>query len=263
MAAGRPIKRTSSPSKRTPKVAGRGGSRVTVAKNADETAAETITASETTAEKPAAEKSAGESGTSTVVSGVERKRRAAAERVEQEEAERAVLLEGKPPRSTGATFRTAAIIGAAALVLGIVAAILAFHPGAEVNDNRAFVDSAETEQVLSNARSAACAPFQFDYKNLDGWIASTHDQFTGGALDQFETYLKVQRQVIEQTKSASECQVDSMGVESLDGDNASVIATLIVSTSRDGIVNESSVPHVRYSLVRMDGTWRVNEVGGF
>ena len=246
MAAGRPIKPTSSPSKRTPKVAGRNASRVTVSKRTEAAESEVV-------ETP---------GRAGAVSGVERKRRAAVEREARAEEARSVAAEGSPPRDTESTLRTAAIVGAFAVLLGGIAAVLAFHPGSGVTDNRAYVDQSETEKVLSQTKSAACSPFQYDYKNVDHWIDATRDQFTGEALKQFEDNVKVNKEVIKQAQASSECQVDQMGVESLDGDHASVIGTLIVSATRQGSV-EQSVPHIRYDLKRIDGQWRINSVGGF
>lgn len=264
MAAKRPIKPSSSPSKRTPKVAGRTGARVTVPKPVEKTA-EVRTANVGTADVGTANVGTANvrSGASTGgVSGVERKRRAAAERDVREQAERSQETGGTPPRDTEAALRTAAVIGAIAVVLGVIATVLALHPGADVSDNRAFVDQSTTDQVLGQTRSAACAPFQYDYKTVDRWIDSTRDQFTGEALTQFEDNLKVTTQIIKQAQSSSECQVDQMGVESIDGDHASVIGTLVVSETSQGNIKQS-LPHIRYDVKREDGTWRINAIGGF
>lgn len=258
MAAKRPIKPTSSPSKRTPKVAGRSSARVTVSKAVEE-AVDTAASDTDVVATGTADEATSSTG---AVSGVERKRRAAAAREVREKAERSRAAEGKPPRGTEATLRTAAIVGAIAVVLGVIATVLALHPGAEVSDNRAFIDQSETDQVLSQTRSAACAPFQYDYKTVDRWIDSTRDQFTGEALKQFEDNLKVTTEIIKQAQSSSECQVDQMGVESLQGDHASVIGTLIVSETSQGNIKQS-LPHIRYDVKREDGKWRINSIGGF
>ncbi|EGD55296.1 hypothetical protein [Gordonia neofelifaecis] len=250
MASGRTNKSGSGSSKRTPKVAGRGAPRVSVSKPAD---ADTAVPVEDTVEAAA-----------TPVSGVERKRRVAAQKAAESEAAAAEQATGPGPRDTGSTFRLAAILGAVAVVVGVIATVLAFHPGADVNDNRAFVDQAETDQVLAQARAGACAPFQFDYQKLDKWADSTRETFTGGALDQFETFLKTNRNVIEQTKTASECQIEAMGVSDLEDDHATVVGTLVVSTSRDGVIAASDTPHVQYTMAKTeDGDWKISEVGQF
>lgn len=254
MAGGRPNKPGSG--KRTPKVAGRAAPRVTVSRPVQADTDEQMQHSTVPAEPV---DTAG-----PTVSGVERKRQVAAQKAAREEAAAAALNQGRPPRDTSSTLRLAAITGAVAVVLGVIATVLAFHPGVTVSDNRAFVDQRETDKVLSQARAGACAPFQFDYKKLDQWAASTRDTFTGGALDQFETFLKTNRSVIEQSKTASECQIDALGLSDLTDDRAVVVGTLIVSTSRDGVIADSQVPHVQYTLTKDDGgNWKISEVGQF
>ncbi|WP_207924478.1 hypothetical protein [Gordonia zhaorongruii] len=293
MAADRPNK-----PRRTPKVAGRGGARIELSQDAAAKraarAANADTSSESSAtgttqrsekadvQKPsaggAAPAGAGQRAPSPArpagrglrkpapaagESGVERKRQRVEAERQAAERDRARTDVEPGVRNTGSALRLASILGAVAVVIAAIAAILAFHPGADVSDNRAFVDRGETDQVLSEARDVGCAPFRFDYENLDKWNAKVGDQLTGTALDQFRKFLKSSREMITQTKAASECRADVVGVSELEDDRAVVVADMVVSTTRNGAADQSTMPHVQFTLVKRDGDWRLSDLSAF
>ncbi len=231
--------------RRTPKVAGRSTSRVEVS--------EAAAAKRSAATGPSVrtQKVAG--------SGVERKRLRAENERAAEEAKRAVTDVDPSVRGTDSSYRLAAILAGVAVVVAVVAGIFAFHPGADVSDNKAFVDQGATEQVLSGARDSACVPFQYDYRNLDKWLGRVGDYLTGTSLEQFQTNLKASRAMITQTKSSSDCQVDTVGVAELQGDTATTIANLVVSTNQNGAVTDSAFPQVRIVMTRDGDRWKASE----
>ena len=247
MAAERPNK-----PRRTPKVAGRSTSRVELSAQAEAKKA-SLSDDVVAAQEP--------------VSGVERKRmRADAERTAVER-KRAVTDVEPGANNTAGTYRLAAIVAAIAAVIGVVATILAFHPGAEVSDNRAFVDQGETDRVLSAARDAACAPFQYDFQKLDKWAANAESKLTGGALDEIQTFLQASKEMIKQTQAASDCRVDVVGLSELTPNRAVVLADMLVSTTKAGAIDQSSMPHVRFILVRDpdrgQDDWLISEIHAF
>ncbi|NLG47803.1 hypothetical protein [Gordonia sp. (in: high G+C Gram-positive bacteria)] len=238
--------RSSSP-KRTPRVAGRNAPRVTV--NATPDAREyDVTA---VAPEPSA---AG-------ISGVERKRRAAAAAKSAQEQRESEQRVGAPPRDTSATYRLAAVLGAVATVIGVAALIFALQPGADVGDNRAFVDTAATQDVLTAARNSVCIPVNFDYKDLDKWAGQVRENFSGQALDEYEKVLKTNKSILTQGKSASECQVDTVALQDLRDDTAEVLASLLVSTTVDGTIQEKNVAYTQYGMEKIDGRWMITRVG--
>ncbi|MGO3328244.1 hypothetical protein [Gordonia sp. (in: high G+C Gram-positive bacteria)] len=265
MAAERPNQR------RPRKVAGRSTARVELSQEAQERRSTTgdpesvSLAKGATAEKsPAgdtglAERTKRSVGLRKPQSGVDRKRsRVEAER---EIAERQRALTDVEPgvNDTKRTYRLAAVIGAIAVLLAALAAVLGLHPGAEVSDNKAFVDQEASEKVLAQARTAACAPFQFKYQNLDHWLADAESKLSGSAGEQFKTHLNTNRSIIEQTKASSECRVETVGLMDLTRDRATVLAALQIDITRDGALVESNKPKTGVVLVRNGDDWLVDE----
>ncbi|MGB3697215.1 MAG: hypothetical protein WBA05_07260 [Gordonia sp. (in: high G+C Gram-positive bacteria)] len=251
MAAGRPRNPSSSP-KRTPKVAGRNAPRVAVSKpaeNVDETAP--------------VESDAAPTPSDAAGSGVERKRLAAQEAKDRRRRVKKIREAGPAVRDTSATLSLARKTGAAAVVIGAVAAVLAFHPGAGVTGNQAFVDKPATDRLLSEAANAVCAPFRFDYKTIDNWFATISDSLTGSALTEFRKTEKTNRDITTQAKAAQDCQMEALGVSNLSGDDAVVVTQLLVSTTQNGMIAASDAPHVEFVMRFEDDRWKVAEVHDF
>jgi len=159
------------------------------------------------------------------------------------------------------------ILAAAAVVLGIVAAILAFHPGASIGPNKAFVDKRATSQLTSQAQDRICAVFGYDHTELDAWQKRAQDALTGQARTEFDETLKAQRDLITQTKTGAECRVDAIGVKDLsgadDGARATVIANLVVSETQNSMATNSGAPRAQFTLVREGEQWRIEAVEPF
>ncbi|MGB3886688.1 hypothetical protein [Gordonia sp. (in: high G+C Gram-positive bacteria)] len=261
MATGKP--RSSGP-KRTPKVAGRGAPRVTVSKSD----VDPVSAAEPAIVEPeasGADKPAPTASGSTL-SGVERKRRAAAaaQSAKAEQEVRDSEIEAGPAaHDTASTYRLAGLLGAIAAVIGAIAAVFAFHPGASVTDNVAFVDQSATTRLISEATQAACTPFAFDYRTIDKSYAKVRDALTGEAAQQFRDYEATNRKAAVDSKSGSDCQVESIGVSYLNGDDAVVLTQLLVSTTQDGLIASNASPHVQLTMKLIDDRWRIAKVGDF
>lgn len=149
----------------------------------------------------------------------------------------------------------------AAAVVGLIALVLALHPGAaSPGDNEAFVDRGETSELMSQAADRVCAPFTFDYRKIDGYLAAARDAFVGEARKTFDTFADQQRQTIEQTKATQDCHAEYLGVSSIEGDRAVVVATFVISTSVNGVPSASGTPRALVHFERVDGQWRISEV---
>ena len=162
--------------------------------------------------------------------------------------------------------RTGVLAGIAA-VLFVIAAILAFHPGAEIGPNKAFVDQESTSQLTSQAQERICAVFGYDHTELDEWQRRAQDALTGQARTEFDETLKAQRELITQTKTGAECRVDAIGVRDLsgadDGATATVIANLVVSETQNSMATNSGAPRAQFEMVREGDQWRIRAVEPF
>ena len=162
--------------------------------------------------------------------------------------------------------RTGVLAGVAA-VLFVIAAILAFHPGAEIGPNKAFVDQESTSQLTSQAQERICAVFGYDHTELDEWQRRAQDALTGQARTEFDETLKAQRELITQTKTGAECRVDAIGVRDLsgadDGATATVIANLVVSETQNSMATNSGAPRAQFAMVREGDQWRIRAVEPF
>ncbi|MEY1676880.1 hypothetical protein AB4Z55_22160 [Gordonia sp. ABKF26] len=159
------------------------------------------------------------------------------------------------------------VLAAIAAGLFVVAAILAFHPGAEKGPNKAFVDQESTAQLTSQAQERICAVFGYDHTELDKWQQRAQDALTGQARTEFDETLKAQRDLITQTKTGAECRVDAIGVRDLsgggDGATATVIANLIVSETQNSMATNSGAPRAQFAMVREGDQWRIRAVEPF
>lgn len=162
--------------------------------------------------------------------------------------------------------RTGVLAGIAA-VLFVIGAILAFHPGAEIGPNKAFVDQESTSQLTSQAQERICAVFGYDHTELDEWQRRAQDALTGQARTEFDETLKAQRELITQTKTGAECRVDAIGVRDLsgadDGATATVIANLVVSETQNSMATNSGAPRAQFAMVREGDQWRIRAVEPF
>ncbi|MGW6036945.1 hypothetical protein ACWFOS_25170, partial [Gordonia terrae] len=159
------------------------------------------------------------------------------------------------------------VLAVIAAGLFVVAAILAFHPGAEIGPNKAFVDQESTAQLTSQAQERICAVFGYDHTELDKWQQRAQDALTGQARTEFDETLKAQRDLITQTKTGAECRVDAIGVRDLsgggDGATATVIANLIVSETQNSMATNSGAPRAQFAMVREGDQWRIRAVEPF
>jgi len=161
------------------------------------------------------------------------------------------------------TVKLSAILFGAAAVLGVIAAVLAVHPGADLGDNEAFADQSETGELIARATDAVCAPFSFSYEDFDAAVKRVDDTITGAPLEEYRTFVQTQQSIVEQSKAASECTAEHVGVMYLDGDRASILAQLIISQTADGVVTDAQTPRAQFSFVRVDGRWMLDGIGDF
>ncbi|AZZ83377.1 hypothetical protein C5O27_21930 [Gordonia alkanivorans] len=157
----------------------------------------------------------------------------------------------------------AAILAAVAVVLGIAALVLAFHPGASIGPNKAFIEREATSELTGQAQQRICAVFGYEHTELDDWQKRAQDALTGQAREEFDKTFKAQKDLITQTKTGAECRVDALGVKDLAGDRATVIANLIISETQNSMATNSGAPRAQFAMVREGDTWRIQGVEPF
>ncbi len=165
-------------------------------------------------------------------------------------------------RAAGRLTSLATSLWLAAAVIGLIALVLAFHPGAaSPGANKAFVNKGETSELMSQAAKRVCAPFAFDYRKVDAYIDAARDAFVGDTLKTFEAIAEQQRDTIDQTKATQDCHAEYLGVSSIEGDRAVVVATFVISTSVNGVPSASGTPRALVHFQHIDGQWRITEIG--
>ena len=160
--------------------------------------------------------------------------------------------------------RTIVTLLVIAALLGIFALIAAFHPGAGLNGNRAFVDKAATSELVAQAQTKICKANAATFENFDGWANEVRASMTGTALDQFNTNAGAFKDQFAQTRAKNDCRMDAIGVRDLTGEGndqkASVVVSMIVSGTANGVPTQSVTPRYQVSMVKRDDQWLIENL---
>lgn len=165
------------------------------------------------------------------------------------------------------TARNAVRVVLTAVVIGLIALILAFTPGARIGANKAFIDQVGTSELTSQARSKLCLPIAVTSQDFDQWAGQARAILVDTALKNFNDYLPTQKKLIEQSKLVADCKIDSVGVRdmsgSADGATATVIANILVSQSLQGQLLNSASVRVSYGMKKFGDQWLISSVDPF
>lgn len=157
--------------------------------------------------------------------------------------------------------RAIAIIAGVAALFAIVAVVLALHPGANVGDNKAFIDQAATTDLTSQAQSKFCQVQGARSKDFDNWAASARTALTGDALKQFNQGLPTIKEQFGQQDVTNDCKVDAVGVTKLSGDSdgatADVILNFVASGTANGAPTQSVIGRYQLGLVKQGDQWLI------
>ncbi|MGV9793201.1 hypothetical protein [Gordonia sp. NPDC003422] len=157
--------------------------------------------------------------------------------------------------------RTVAILAAVAAVLAVLAAIAAAHPGADIGPNRAYIDTSATAELSGQVGAKICTAIAYQGPNVDEWVRQAHAVLSGEARKNFDSVVPTQRDLITKTNMVAECRVDSIGVKNLTEDGqGTVLASLIVSQSINGMAVNSGVPALEISAERSGDNWIINKI---
>ena len=169
-----------------------------------------------------------------------------------------------PSRAKGSSLRLPIAVGAAAVVILVLAALVAWlRPWAAAVDNRAFVDTGLTTQVTSVAKQAAKDIYTIDMNDLGPWEKRLDAVLTPGMI----TEAKKLRTAITQTAGALQdvkVKVDdgdlTAGVSLARKDHAEVLLNVRQQVSTQGVPFATMQSPMKFVLDRFDGTWKVSSI---
>ncbi len=168
--------------------------------------------------------------------------------------------------SAGSTAPRGPLVLAAAGIVALLIGLVGFwHPGGANGQDKAFVDTSATTEVLGQVEDAACTVLgPRRGQTVDKWVASSRAVLVGQARADWEGQLPANRQMIEQSQQTNECRVDSIGVRELtggqDGATAQVLANLVISLNQGGSAAGSVVVGIQYRVLRQAGKWKITRV---
>ncbi|WP_278314481.1 hypothetical protein [Lolliginicoccus levis] len=127
-------------------------------------------------------------------------------------------------------------------------------------ENRAFVDTAATQEVKRTAVEAVEAIFSYSHETLDEDFDTARGYLTESMRENYDSTISVTEEVALQLGAVVETTVPRAGVVSLGNDEAEVLVLTAVSTVRsDGAADQASGP-LRLELVKVDGEWLVDAI---
>ncbi|GAA1479735.1 hypothetical protein GCM10009624_01750 [Gordonia sinesedis] len=148
-----------------------------------------------------------------------------------------------------------------AAVLGLFALIAALHPGANLSANKAFVEQSATTELVAQAQTKVCNANSARSDGFEEWVNGVRSSMTGEALDWFNQAVPTFRDQFSQRKTANDCKIDAIGVNNLtgtgEGAKASVLVSMVVSGTVDGVPTQSVTPRYQVSMVKRGDQWLI------
>lgn len=166
--------------------------------------------------------------------------------------------ERSPRRRPAARTLTYAAL-AVGVVTGATGVFLATEPGVSI-ENRAFVDRAATDEVLTAATANVQRLVAIDHETLDEYHDSLGEFLTPALVDELEQNWPALRDSYEQTATAVDAQVREAGLSYLQGDKAEVLLVQDVSMTRDGAAAGSTSGTYLVGLDKVDGVWKLSRI---
>lgn len=126
--------------------------------------------------------------------------------------------------------------------------------------NRALTDVVATEEVIDSVTEAVETVFSYEYRDTARTRDAARDVLVGPAVEQYEAlFAQVEQQASEHGTVLSTA-VRSVGVMELRDDHASVLVFVDQQALRDGTGHTSSASQLSISMVRSDGSWRMDDI---
>ncbi|KHL16335.1 Mce-associated membrane protein [Mumia flava] len=162
--------------------------------------------------------------------------------------------DGTGRRSLSPTAWLFGLLGALALA-GVVVGTVLLVRGPQVP---AYADTAVQSDVRSAAERFASAVNTYDVTDLDPYVERVTPLLTDELAEQFEASTRDLLSAFAETKVKAQGEVRQVGIESLDGDSAEVLAAIDVTTTPANVQYGQPRLRWRISLVLTDGEWLVD-----
>ncbi|WP_350280922.1 hypothetical protein [Kribbella sp. HUAS MG21] len=169
----------------------------------------------------------------------------------------ATSTESEQPRRGLGTALTAAL-GLVVVLTLTVAAVLgvkAWH-GKQAEDAR--------DQAAAAGRKAAETALSYDYRDLDKSFAAARATMTPDFAAKFDETAKVAGELATKTKATVKADVREVGIR--DGDADRVTLIIFVNQTTTSTITKGSprvdLNRTRFTMVRNDGRWLVQEIAG-
>jgi Mce-associated membrane protein len=147
----------------------------------------------------------------------------------------------------------------AAVAVTAVAVVAFLRPGVD-DGNKAFVDSAATQQITAAADNALKTIYSYDVKNIDGYKDAVHKVVTGKMRGDFDKFADTTVSAVKQAQSTATATPDPVGVTLLTGDRAELLVDLTVAATKNGVPQESASGPIVLRMQKIDGHWLASEI---
>ena len=130
--------------------------------------------------------------------------------------------------------------------------------------NTALVDIGTTAQVSQQVTAALKTVYSFDYTRLDQNEAAARAVITPGFAGQFDQLFRQVRELAPQQQAVVTATVNLVGVESINGDRATLLVFLDQQATRAqagaGPQQLAAAGRLTVTAQRVDGTWKIAAV---
>lgn len=128
-------------------------------------------------------------------------------------------------------------------------------------DNAALVDARATAEVIDQVGSGVKAVFSYDYANLPRTERAAADFLTETASAQYRADFAAARTQAEAGKLVRTTTIRSIGVQTLRGDEATLLLFLDQQTLHtDSNAQDSAPAQLAVTAHRIDGRWKLTNL---
>ena len=174
----------------------------------------------------------------------------------EEISETPTVTDGDTKRGLGRMLTVA--LGVAVVLVLTVAVVLGIKAwqGKQVEDAR--------DQAAAAGRKAAETALSYDYRDLDKSFAAARATMTPEFAGKFDETAKVAGELATKTKATVRADVREVGVR--DGDADRVTLIIFVNQTTTSTITQGKprvdLNRTRFTMVRKDGQWLVQEIAG-
>jgi Mce-associated membrane protein len=170
------------------------------------------------------------------------------------------------PRGSGPSWRVIAVLGVVALALVATAAVLGLDTWnfREVREQDAVAEA--TRSAPAAAERASAAILSYGYQSLDADERTAKRYMTPQYGKRYaDTFDRLVRPNAAKVRAKVEAEVKASGVSHADADRVNVLLYVDQTTTSTADSGEPQVAlnRVQLSMVRVDGTWLVDDVTSY